>query len=83
MPDDEQRNCPKHVEFYSKNELEKLVHLVGFITRVRMEIYVYLTEVQWGNSGAFVGLSAEDIMKIINSFPKFIFVRNQRTDKES
>jgi len=32
-PDDGQRNCPKHVEFYSKNKFEKLVHLVGFITR--------------------------------------------------
>jgi len=30
-PDDGQRNCPKHVVFYSKNKLEKLVHLVGFI----------------------------------------------------
>jgi hypothetical protein len=29
--DDGQRNCPKHVEFYSKNIFEKLVHLVGFI----------------------------------------------------
>ena len=29
-PDDGQRNCPKHVEFYSKNKFEKLVHLVGF-----------------------------------------------------
>jgi len=33
-PDDGQRNCPKHVEFYSKNISEKLVHLVGFITRI-------------------------------------------------
>ena len=32
-PDDGQRNCPKHVEFHSKNKLEKLVHLVGFIIR--------------------------------------------------
>jgi hypothetical protein len=32
-PDDGQRNCPKHVEFYSRNKFEKLVHLVGFITR--------------------------------------------------
>ena len=32
-PDDGQRNCPKHVEFYSKNKFEKLVHLVGFIMR--------------------------------------------------
>jgi len=34
-PVDGQRNCPKHVEFYSKNKFEKLVHLVGFIVRVR------------------------------------------------
>jgi len=29
-----QRNCPKHVEFYSKNKFEKLVHLVTFIVRL-------------------------------------------------
>ena len=29
-----QRNCPKHVEFYSKNKYEKLVHLVCFIIRI-------------------------------------------------
>ena len=28
-----QRNCPKHVEFHSKNKFEKLMHVVGFITR--------------------------------------------------
>ena len=33
-PDDGQKNCPKHVEFYSKNKFEKLVHLVGFIIRI-------------------------------------------------
>ena len=35
-PDDGQRNCPKHVEFYSKNKnkFEKVVHLVGFIVRI-------------------------------------------------
>ena len=32
--DDGQRNCLKHVEFYSKNQFEKLVHLVGFIIRI-------------------------------------------------
>ena len=32
-PDDGQRNCPKHVEFHSKNKFEKLAHLVGFIIR--------------------------------------------------
>jgi len=32
-PDDGQRNCPKHVEFHSKNKSEKFVLLVGFIIR--------------------------------------------------
>ena len=27
-------SSPKHVEFYSKNKFEKLVHLVGFIIRI-------------------------------------------------
>jgi len=31
--DDEQRNCLKHEEFYSKNKFEKSVHQVGFIVR--------------------------------------------------
>ena len=33
-PDDGQRNFAKHVEFYSKNKFEKLVHLVGFIINI-------------------------------------------------
>jgi hypothetical protein len=33
-PDNGQRNLPKHVDFYSKNKFEKLVHLVGFIIRI-------------------------------------------------
>jgi len=33
-PDDGQRNCPKHVEFYSKNKFKKLVYIVGFIIRI-------------------------------------------------
>jgi len=32
-PDDGQRNFTKRAEFYSKNKFEKLVHLVGFISR--------------------------------------------------
>jgi len=34
IPDDGQRNCPRQVEFYSKNKFVKLVHLVGFIIRI-------------------------------------------------
>jgi len=33
-PDDGQRNCPKHVEFYSKNKFEKLLHIVVFLIRI-------------------------------------------------
>jgi len=39
-PDEGQRNCPKHVEFYSKNKFEKLVKLVGFIIRTVTEIHL-------------------------------------------
>ena len=37
-PDDGHWNYPKHVEFYSKNKFEKLVHLVGFIIRIYHDI---------------------------------------------
>ena len=33
-PEDGQKNCSKHVEFYSKNKFEKLVLLVCFIIRI-------------------------------------------------
>jgi len=33
-PDDGERNCPKHVQFYSKNKFEKSLHLVGFIITI-------------------------------------------------
>jgi hypothetical protein len=32
-PDDGRRNCPKHVEFHSKNEFEKWMRLVVFVIR--------------------------------------------------
>jgi len=48
-PGDGQRNVPKHLEFYSKNKFEKLVHLVGFIIRIyhderppKLQILMYL-----------------------------------------
>ena len=42
--DDGQRNCPKHVEFYSKNKFEKLLH--KFIIRIIQETYTYIKELQ-------------------------------------
>jgi len=41
-PDDGQRNCPKQVEFYSKNKFEKLVHLAGFIIRLCVKLSTFL-----------------------------------------
>jgi len=38
-PDDGQRNCSKHIEFYTKNKFEKLVPLVGFITSTSRSTY--------------------------------------------
>ena len=43
-PDDGQRNCPKHVEFYSKNKFEKLVHLVFIMMHGHLN--VRLTTIQ-------------------------------------
>ena len=40
--DDEQRNCPKHVQFHSTNKLEKLARLVGFIIRICQQIVKFL-----------------------------------------
>jgi hypothetical protein len=51
-PDDGQKNCPKHVEFYSKNKFEKLVYLVGFIIRIRKysDVYTILKcEISWAS----------------------------------
>jgi len=47
--DDGQRNCPKHVEFYSKNKFEKLVHLVGFIIRIYHEARSPERQKMWFN----------------------------------
>jgi hypothetical protein len=47
--DDGQRNCPKYVDFHSKNKFEKLVHLVGFVKRtflkfiLGMKFYMFRT----------------------------------------
>jgi hypothetical protein len=42
-PNDGQKTSPRHVEFYSKNKFEKLVHLVGFIIKK-------LSQSRFGNS---------------------------------
>jgi len=44
IPDAGQRECLKHVEFYSKNKFEKLVRLVGFIIRIRQRSFKHFME---------------------------------------
>ena len=53
-PDDGQRNCPKHVEFYSKNKFEKLVHLVGFIIRIYQDTRSPERQIFVNNSVSFL-----------------------------
>jgi len=53
-PDDGQRNCPKHVEFYSKNKFEKLVHLVGFIIGIYHDAWSSDCQIQIINITQFV-----------------------------
>ena len=31
-------NCPKHVESYSKKKIDKLLHLFGFIIRMKFQV---------------------------------------------
>ena len=46
-PDDGQRDCPKYVEFYSKNKFEKLVQLVGFIIWSCYESHLKMDNFNW------------------------------------
>jgi len=53
-PDDVQRNSPKHVEFYSKNKFQKLVHLVGFIIRINVLVFCASSYMKLPNDVALV-----------------------------
>jgi len=54
-PDDGQRNCPKHAEFYSKNKFEKLLHLVGFIIRINISIFGFMSSTCFELEGSSSG----------------------------
>jgi hypothetical protein len=41
-PDDGQRKCPKHVEFFEKIKFEKFVRLVGFIENKFVTIHGHM-----------------------------------------
>ena len=60
--DDGQRNCPKHVEFYSKNKFEKLVHPVGFIIRIYHESITVYTAIHTGYADCLLASSQQTCM---------------------
>jgi len=66
-PDDRQRNCPKHVEFYSKNKFQKLVHLVGFIIRIYHDARSPERQMLSPSSTYFTPLLATTSLKLISS----------------
>jgi hypothetical protein len=45
-PHDGQKTSSKHLEFYSKNKFEKLVHLVGFIIRIFHDAWSFEHQIQ-------------------------------------
>ena len=53
-PDDGQRNCPKHVQFYSKNKFEKLLRLVGFIIRMYHDAWSPECQIQKYDADGYV-----------------------------
>ena len=68
-PDDGQRNCPKHVEFYSKNKFDKLVHLVGFIIRFYHD--ARSSERQIGQISLFLYFMYSSYLQVVKKYSWF------------
>ena len=64
-PDDGQMNCPKHVEFYSINKFEKLVHLVGFTIRIYHDARSSERQI---TEGTFVTVVSSSDITLIQNF---------------
>ena len=67
-PDDGQRDCPKHVEVYSKNKFEKLVHLVGFIIRIYHDARSHERQSTVSNKSRFKSSGKDMVQSRIASF---------------
>ena len=69
-PDERQKTCPKHVEFYSENEFEKLVHLFGFVIRKHANklLLVYIHNGQVHDSATRVAIFSKVRGKIQRYF---------------
>jgi hypothetical protein len=60
-PDDGHRNCPKHLEFRYKNKFQKLVRLVGFITRIYTSVF---------RQNRLLGYSGRDLLHVATLGPQ-------------
>jgi len=80
-PDDGQRNCPKHVEFYSKNKFQKLVYLVGFIVRhyIRIGNFIFKHWCQMTYLWLRIGSCAQAVSKPVSHIP-LLCVQCETTD---
>ena len=54
IPDDGQKNCPKHVEFLDKNKFGKLMRLLVLLKRILKLVYgckwideIFCKDVKW------------------------------------
>jgi len=67
----------KHVEFYSKNKFEKLVHLVGFIIRIYHDVRSSECHISYGRKEVLVvrsqHLTATAVVK-----PKCLYIMFQK-----
>ena len=75
--DNGQRNCPKHVEFHSKNKSEKLVHPVGLIIRNKgnacfeWETDLYHIRCNWHK---FSNMSAVNKVRVLEFLMPYTFM---------
>ena len=73
--DDGQRNCAKHVEFYSKNEFEKLVYLVGCIIG-RTTVVTTRDNLSWN-------IAASDSLKMTDKSVRNILISTYKENEVS
>jgi len=78
------RNCPKYVEFYSKNKFEKLLHLFGFIIWITVEsrrkcLLLYLGHPCAGQCSCSAVYSANYTKSSLNQLPHAGFKQHLTT----
>ena len=73
----------EHVEFYFKNKLEKLVHLVGFIIRLYVKLSTFLGKGSVSNIWVEEGGCTANLRKHAQSLTKITGCHTQTTNTTS